>query len=164
MSITTKQGDQGITSLIGGQRVLKCDERVDAYGTVDELSAFMVGLHDSLPETESETKKELMRVQKQLFVVEAVLACPEEGKIKHLDSDALYSLESQINKLEADLPQLRTFVIPGGNILASYCHVCRVVCRRAERMIVRTGRRGIELQYINRLSDYFFLLGRYYSR
>ena len=164
MSITTKQGDQGMTSLIGGQRVLKCDERVDAYGTVDELSAFIGVLHDSLPETESETKKDLMRVQKQLLVVEAVLACPEEGRIERLDPGALYSLESQIYKLEAELPQLRTFVIPGGNILASYCHVCRVVCRRAERMIVRTGKQGIELQYINRLSDYFFLLGRYYSR
>lgn len=149
-----------MTSLLGGERVPKCDDRVEAYGTVDELSAFMGVLHDVLPESESATKAFLMEVQRNLLTVESVLSCPEEGRIPHLDASALTSLEERTGALEKELPPFRTFILPGGCLAASHCHVCRTVCRRAERAVVKTGFKGIELQYLNRLSDYFFLLAR----
>ena len=156
MSITTKTGDEGLTSLIGGKRVLKCDDRVEAYGTVDELSSFIGVLHDVL--SEEETKAFLMEVQKNLLTVEAVLASEKEGSVMRLDLVAVLAVDDRIGSLENELPPFRSFVLPGGNIVASYCHVCRTVCRRAERAAVRVGLMGVELQYLNRLSDYFFLL------
>jgi cob(I)alamin adenosyltransferase len=163
MSVTTKKGDGGMTSLIGGRRVLKCDDRVEAYGTVDELSAFIGVLHDILPEDEGGQKAFLMEIQKSLLTVEAILACPEEGRMPHLDASALAAVEERAVALEKALPPFRTFILPGGNLAASYCHVCRTVCRRAERMAVKLGAQGVELQYLNRLSDYFFLLARTFS-
>lgn len=160
MSITTKQGDEGLTSLIGGQKVKKCDDRVEAYGTVDELSAFIGVLFDLLPDSEQNIKSLLMTVQKHLLTVEAVLACPEDGHFPGLDPDAVSLLDTRIKELEAELPAFRAFVIAGGNIASSYCHVCRTICRRAERRAVKIGVRGVELQYLNRLSDLFFLLAR----
>lgn len=147
-----------MTSLIGGKRVLKSDERVEAYGTVDELSAFIGVLHDVLED--EETKAFLMEVQKRLLTVEAVLACEEEGKVTRLDPSAVLSVADSIGALESELPPFRSFVLPGGNLAASYSHVCRTVCRRAERAAVRIGTKGVELQFLNRLSDYFFLLAR----
>ena len=158
MSITTKRGDGGMTSLIGGKRVLKSDDRVEAYGTVDELSAFIGVLHDVLED--EETKAFLMEVQKELLTVEAVLACEEEGKVMRLDPSAVLSVADKIGAFESELPPFRSFVLPGGNLAASYSHVCRTVCRRAERAAVRMGAKGVELRYLNRLSDYFFLLAR----
>ena len=150
-----------MTSLIGGQRVPKCDDRVEAYGTVDELSAFLAVLHDSLPASDEHgTRAFLMEAQKHLLSIEAVLACPEEGRIPHLDASALTAVEERILSLEQALPPLRSFILPGGNLAASYCHVCRTVCRRAERKVVKLGYQGVELRYLNRLSDYFFLLAR----
>lgn len=163
MSIITKTGDEGMTSLIGGGRVLKCDERVEAYGTVDELSAFIGVLYDTLCEAETGTKALLMEIQQQLLIVEAVFACPDEGCISGLKPDALALLENQARELEKSLPPFNAFVIPGGNLAASYCHVCRTICRRAERMAVKIGAKGLELKYLNRLSDFFFLLARVYS-
>lgn len=160
MSITTKRGDEGMTSLIGGQRVLKCDDRVEAYGTVDELSAFIGVLHDSIQDPEDNTKTFLMVIQKNLQTVEAILACPEEGKIPHLDPSAIIAVADSITALENELPPFRSFIMPGGNIAASYSHVCRTICRRAERRAVKIGVMGVELQYLNRLSDFFFLLAR----
>ena len=166
-----------MTSLIGGQRVPKCDDRVEAYGTVDELSAFLAVLHDSLPASDVHgTRAFLMEVQGHLLSIEAVLACPEEGRIPHLDASAveaveervphldvsaLTAVENRIHSLEQALPPLRSFILPGGNLTASYCHVCRTVCRRAERKVVKLGYQGVELRYLNRLSDYFFLLARF---
>lgn len=158
MSITTKRGDGGMTSLIGGKRVLKSDVRVEAYGTVDELSAFIGVLYDVLGD--EETKAFLMDVQKSLLTVEAVLACEEEGRVMHLDPSAVLSVTDKIDALESELPPFRSFVLPGGNLAASYSHVCRTVCRRAERAAVRMGENGVEQQYLNRLSDFFFLLAR----
>lgn len=160
MSITTKKGDEGMTSLIGGQRVKKCDDRVEAYGTVDELSAFIGVLHDVLPDSEEKTKALLMEVQKHLLTVEAVLACPTEGQFPGLTSEAVEMIESKIKALEDSLPPFRSFILPGGNLASSYSHVCRTVCRRAERMAVKIDAKGVELQYLNRLSDFFFLLAR----
>lgn len=160
MSITTKTGDEGMTSLIGGQRVKKCDDRVEAYGSLDELSAFVGVLYDFLPDAEDDIKASLSRIQKNLFSIEAFLACAEEGRIPHLSYTEVSLLEARIQQIEASLPPLRSFVIPGGCLVASFCHVCRTVCRRSERAAVRMGASGVELQYLNRLSDYFFLLAR----
>ena len=158
MSITTKRGDEGMTSLVGGKRVLKSDDRVEAYGTVDELSAFIGVLHDML-EIE-EIKVFLMEVQKKLLTVEAVLACEEEGRVARLDPSAVLAIADKIDAMENELPPFRNFILPGGNLAASYSHVRRTVCRRADRAAVRIGLKGVELQYLNRLSDYFFLLAR----
>ena len=147
-----------MTSLIGGRRVLKCDDRVEAYGTVDELSAFIGVLYDVLED--EAVKAFLMDVQKNLLTVEAVLACEEEGKVDRLDPSAVLVVADRIGALEKDLPPFRSFILTGGDLSASYCHVCRTVCRRAERAAVRVGLKGAELQYLNRLSDYFFLLAR----
>lgn len=159
MSISTKKGDEGMTSLIGGQRVKKCDDRVEAYGTIDELSAFIGVLHDSLLAGD-QTKEFLMQIQRNLFTIEAVLASPGDPTFPHLSEDALTQLEKGIMAIENGLPPLREWVIPGGNVTASYCHVCRTVCRRAERHAVKIGADGVELAYLNRLSDYFFVLAR----
>ena len=160
MSITTKTGDEGLTSLMGGQRVLKCDDRVEAYGTVDELSAFIGVLYDTLPESATETKELLMEVQKHLLTVEAVFACPGKKQFPGLKPEALELIEEVAKAMEASLPPFRSFVLPGSNLASSYSHVCRTVCRRAERQAVKIGAKGIELQYLNRLSDYFFILAR----
>lgn len=160
MSITTKRGDEGMTSLIGGQRVLKSDDRVEAYGTVDELSAFIGALYDTIQEPEDSAKAFLMNIQKDLLTVEAIFACSEDGKIPHLDPSAIAAVEDRIVALENELPPFKSFVMPGGNLAASYAHVCRTVCRRAERRAVKIGTKGVELQYLNRLSDFFFLLAR----
>lgn len=125
MSISTKKGDEGMTSLIGGQLVMKCDDRVEAYGTVDEMSAFIGVLHDMLPESENETKTLLMEIQKHLLTVEAVFACPEEGQFPGLKSEAVELIESKEKELEAVLPPFIAIVIPGGNLAATYSHVCR---------------------------------------
>ena len=159
MSVTTKTGDKGETSLIGGTRVLKCDDRVEAYGSVDELSAFIGVLYDSLPE-EDKTRPFLMQIQRDLLTIEAFFACPGEPPFPRLAENSLAELEKETSSIENDLPPLRGWVIPGGNIVASNTHVCRTVCRRAERYAVRIGAQGIELQYLNRLSDYFFVLAR----
>ena len=159
MSVTTKKGDKGETSLIGGQRVLKCDDRVEAYGSVDELSAFIGVLYDSLP-AEDKTRDFLMQIQRNLFTIEAVFACPGEPTFPRLSERALTELETEIKAIERELPPLREWVIPGGNMPASHCHVCRTICRRAERQAVKIGADGVELAYLNRLSDYFFELAR----
>lgn len=159
MSVTTKKGDKGETSLIGGQRVLKCDDRVEAYGSVDELSAFIGVLHDSIP-TENAVRSFLMQIQHNLFTIEAVFACPDEPSFPRLTERALTELETEIETIENELPSFREWVIPGGNMAASNCHVCRTVCRRVERQAVKIGADGVELAYLNRLSDYFFVLAR----
>ena len=159
MSIYTKAGDLGETSLIGGVRVKKCDERVDAYGTLDELSAFIGVLHDMV----SDTKKyqdNLMQIQRHLFIIEAVLACPQGKTIEGLKEDDINWLETRIDEIEKQLPPLHSWLIPGGSITSSYSHVCRTVCRRAERLVVKVGAIGNELKYLNRLSDYFFVFSR----
>lgn len=160
MSISTKKGDEGMTSLIGGQRVKKCDDRVEAYGTLDELSAFIGVLYDVLPHYEEGTKALLMEIQNHLLTIEAVFACPERGRFPGLKSDTVELIEANEKELEVTLPPFKAFVIPGGNLASSYCHVCRTICRRAERQAVKIGAKGVELQYLNRLSDFFFLLAR----
>ncbi len=168
MKVYTKTGDKGTTSLVGGERVHKTDERVEAYGTVDELMAFTALLSDYLREDPLLAEKvgELNRILSQLMTVAALLAAGEGGrdKVAPLGEEAAGWLESRIDAMQEALPQITKFTIPGGHKAVSMCHVCRTVCRRAERAALRAdhahGVAPAALIYLNRLSDYFYLLGR----
>lgn len=168
MKVYTKTGDKGMTSLIGGERVFKCDERVEAYGSVDELSAFVALLTDRLrPEAElASLVEELNRILSRLMTVEALLAAGEGGrdKVAPLAPECVAWLEGRIDAMQAALPPIDKFTIPGGHEAVSLCHVCRTVCRRAERTALRADQRyGVDasaLVWLNRLSDYFYVLGR----
>jgi cob(I)alamin adenosyltransferase len=165
MKIYTRLGDQGETSLIGGLRVLKCDERVEAYGTVDELNSVIGMLRD-----QKECKvyhAPLSAIQEHLFIAESLLACAKQEILATLprlsDKDILF-LEKQIDEMTETLPVLTNFIIPGGHIAVSWAHIARTVCRRAERIIISLAHReqvdDIIVKYINRLSDYLFVLAR----
>ncbi|MFW5793665.1 MAG: cob(I)yrinic acid a,c-diamide adenosyltransferase [Bacteroidota bacterium] len=163
--IYTKTGDKGETSLIGGKRVPKYHQRIEAYGTVDELNSF-VGLireHD----IGNHFKEILLKIQDKLFVAESILA-RDEGEVKvnipELKIEDINMLEDEIDLMQKDLPELNSFILPGGHIAAAYCHVARTVCRRAERIIIKLSESieidDILLRFFNRLSDYFFVLAR----
>ena len=166
----TKTGDQGQTSLIGGLRVAKYDDRVEAYGTVDELSAFIGVLNDQEGIADG-LKSVLSVIQNKLFTIESHFALGENSEVKKmipiLSSDDVAALEHEIGVMNEQLPELKSFVIPGGNLKASYAHVCRTVCRRAERQGWRLAASHpidtIDLKYLNRLSDYFFVLSRFFA-
>lgn len=168
MKVYTKTGDRGQTSLIGGQRVSKSDERVEAYGTVDELTAFTALLTDQLRDDAAlaQTVDELNRILSRLMTVEALLAADEEGrrKLSPLPGEAVTWLEGRIDAMQAGLPPIDKFTIPGGHPAVSWSHVCRTVCRRAERAALRAdakyGADPTALVWLNRLSDYFYVLGR----
>lgn len=167
--IYTRKGDKGTTSLVGGTRVSKCHERIEAYGTVDELSACIAVVHDSA-DCDDVTKNSLIQIQTNLFVVESSLATETTSEISknipQLTDNNIAFLENEIDRMNSKVPPLTKFVIPGGNLTASYCHVARTVCRRAERAAIRCLETGnhvneINLKYLNRLSDYLFILARY---
>lgn len=167
MKIYTKTGDKGTTSLVGGQRTAKDDPRVEAYGTVDELSAFTAYLRDSLDPAEpdlEEFRDDLRQVLSTLMSVEAVLAGAGCGKDFTVAPAHTSFLEERIDHIDALLKPVMMFTIPGGHPTVSLCHVCRTVCRRAERTAVRAAH-DFEFDpnavvYLNRLSDYFYSLGR----
>ncbi len=163
--IYTKTGDKGQTSLIGGTRVPKHHIRIEAYGTVDELNSF-VGLirdHDIDPHY----KDVLLQIQENLFIAESLLAKDHNKTVMQLpclqESDVTL-LEQEIDTMNEALPDLHNFILPGGHITASHAHVARTVCRRAERIIILLSEQAeipeIIVRYINRLSDYFFVLAR----
>lgn len=163
--IYTKTGDAGETALFGGKRVPKSHLRVDAYGTVDELNSFIGLLHDAL---ESESIRQLLvQVQHRLFSIGAYLASDPEKQMASVDLERndLKILEDTMDMMDGQLPDLKNFILPGGHPTVSLCHVCRTVCRRAERLIVALHQESpvdpLVLQYMNRLSDYFFMLARY---
>ena len=162
MSIYTKKGDKGETSLVNGQRVSKCCARLESYGTIDELSAH-IGLLAALGSEHDFLTAFASRVQNYLFVCGAYLASAQ-GECPCIDEDAVKALESEIDRLENELPRLHSFVLPGGCAAAAEAHVCRTVCRRAEREVLRLQREcSVDdslLRYLNRLSDYFFVLAR----
>lgn len=166
----TKTGDQGKTSLIGGKRVPKYDDRVEAYGTVDELSAVIGVLNDQdgVPE---DIRQTLGVIQNKLFTLESHFALDKASEVSKMipqlvDDDVMF-LERHIDRMNAELPELKAFVIPGGNLKASFSHLCRTVCRRAERQGWRLASHdevdAVDLRYLNRLSDYFFVLARYFD-
>lgn len=168
MKVYTKTGDKGTTSLIGGERVSKCDCRVEAYGSVDELTAFTALLADKLSQDEAygDVVSRLRRIESQLMVVAALLAVGEGGedKVAKLSGASVEELEQDIDSMQQALPAISKFTIPGGDERLSLAHICRTVCRRAERQTLRAMEYhpidGQVTAYLNRLSDYFYLLGR----
>ncbi|MBN7810484.1 cob(I)yrinic acid a,c-diamide adenosyltransferase [Algoriphagus sp. H41] len=165
MKIYTKTGDQGITSLLGGKRVPKSDLRIDAYGTIDELNSFIGLVRDQ--EVNAKRADFLKEIQDRLFTIGADLAtAPGKDKVKKPDllPQDIEALEQEMDRMEAELPMLTAFILPGGHPSVSFCHVARTVCRRGERLAVELS--SIEpvaelvIQYLNRLSDYLFVLGR----
>jgi len=162
MKIYTKTGDEGTTSLFGGKRVSKADLRIDAYGTTDELNSWIGILRDQ-PVNESR-KEVLLVIQDRLFTIGSILAV-EPGntrvKVPALDEEDIQFLEKQIDQMDAALPPLRSFVLPGGHQSVSFGHVSRTVCRRAERIVVALGEvDGLVVKYLNRLSDFLFVMTR----
>lgn len=168
MKVYTKTGDNGTTSLVGGERVEKYDLRVEAYGTVDELMAFVALFTDKLREDErTETFiDELRHIECQLMNVAALLATGRGGedKVKNIDEEQITKLERLIDDMQEELQPITKFTIPGGHCICSLCHVCRTICRRAERAALRaSAERPVNssaTRYLNRLSDYFYTLGR----
>jgi cob(I)alamin adenosyltransferase len=169
LKIYTKVGDKGTTSLIGGTKVLKSDLRIEAYGTVDELNSYIGLCNDLL--TEERSKRILKEVQDRLFTIGSSLACDPEKepkmKIPDLKEEDVSLLETEIDKMNEVLPPMKSFILPGGHVTVSHIHIARCVCRRAERCCVRLNEQAKEdmliLKYINRLSDYLFVLARYAS-
>lgn len=142
---------------------MKCCDRVEAYGTVDELNAHVGLLAEMTPEDSCYAK--LYEVQNNLFVIQTLLAAEDTTGLPPIREEAIKGLEDEIDNLSQSLPQLRSFVIPGGTLASAQCHVARTVCRRAERCIVRLSKdTPVEekiSRYINRLSDYLFVLSRH---
>jgi cob(I)alamin adenosyltransferase len=166
MKIYTKTGDTGQTALLGGRRVSKAELRIDAYGTVDELNAW-IGLVRDQPVNKS--RQDLLKaVQDQLFIIGSGLALDPEQPIKmtlpSLTADEVLALEIAIDAIDATLPELRSFILPGGDQAVSFCHLARTVCRRAERLVIALDAvspvQPVVIQYLNRLSDYLFVLSR----
>ena len=166
MKVYTKTGDQGMTSLIGGTRVPKNSIRLEAYGHVDELNSH-IGMIRSLV-ADREIAEELACIQMRLFDVGGNLATDPDGKASKMpvgveDKD-VEELEKAIDRMEAEVPPLRFFVLPGGSELVAFCHIARTVCRRTERRVLDLNRETAVdvrvMKYINRLSDYLFMLSR----
>ncbi|HEA20599.1 hypothetical protein LCGC14_1810170 [marine sediment metagenome] len=176
MKIYTKTGDDGTTGLIGGTRVKKHHIRIESYGTVDELNSWLGLIRDQ--KIDIDLKEVLSKIQQKLFVIGAILATDPEkailknGKkrlnIREITEADIRFLEKQIDAMEAALPPMTHFILPGGHTTVSYCHITRTVCRRAERMCTllyeHTPFDGNVLKYINRLSDYLFVLARKLSQ
>jgi cob(I)alamin adenosyltransferase len=165
MKIYTLTGDDGTTSLSGGRRVPKHHDRVEAYGSVDELIAWVGLLRDNKENTES--KQVLIYIQDQLMRCAAALAHDDKNPFdKQIlpEHDCLEVIEKEIDNMEVTLPPLKNFILPGGNTLVSYCHIARCVCRRAERAISRLNQTEespeIVNKFLNRLSDFLFVLSR----
>ncbi len=165
MKIYTKTGDKGSTGLYGGGRVSKSSLRITAYGEVDELNS-VIGLVISQT-SQGQLKETLSEIQHSLFTVGAQLASPKgDPKIEIITSRQVEALERQIDVISQTLPEMRYFILPGGSLSAAYLHLARTVCRRAERKIVElseTENEGVDswlLIYMNRLSDFLFMLAR----
>jgi cob(I)alamin adenosyltransferase len=160
--IYTKKGDGGLTSLVGGKRVPKTNLRIEAYGTIDELNAFIACLLEEIDNRED--REFLLRIQSNLFVLGAYLASETGLATCNISDETIENLESEIDKIDALIPPLKFFVLPGGCKSNAMAHVCRTVCRRAERSIFHLHKKEKVdekiVKYINRLSDYFFLLSR----
>jgi cob(I)alamin adenosyltransferase len=165
MKIYTKTGDQGITSLLGGVRVPKSDLRIDAYGTIDELNSYLGLLRDQ--EVNQKRSDFLKEIQDRLFTIGADLATvpgKENVKKPDLHQGDVTMLEQELDIMDAQLPMLSSFILPGGHQSVSFCHLARTVCRRSERIVVELASHEpvseLVIQYLNRLSDYLFVLGR----
>jgi cob(I)alamin adenosyltransferase len=166
--IYTKTGDTGTTSLIGGTKVPKSHLRIESYGTLDELNSQLGLCRDLL--TNEDSRSTLLEVQDRLFTIGSSLACDPvkepKMRIPDLKVSDIQFLEAEIDRMDAALPPMRSFILPGGHPLVSQLHIARCICRRAERACVRLELESLEvepliLQYLNRLSDYLFVLSRF---
>lgn len=176
MKIYTKTGDGGITALFGGTRVPKDHARIESYGTVDELNSYIGLIRDQ--EIDAHYKTILIEIQDRLFTVGAILATPPEKEVlkngelrlKNLGIVAtdIEFLENEIDSMEESLPPMTHFILPGGHPTVSHCHIARCIFRRAERLAVHLSHNEpvseIAIQYLNRLSDYLFVLARKLSK
>lgn len=164
MKIYTKTGDTGQTSLVGGTRVSKDNAQIEAYGTIDELNS-AIGIVASYNEVYSNF---LQEIQHKLFNIGSILAAEDdlEFELPSIEEGDITILEKEIDRLNDGLPRLKNFILPGGNVISAYTHLARCICRRAERRVVTLENEEylIHLRYLNRLSDYLFLLSREYLR
>lgn len=167
--VYTKTGDKGQTSLIGGTRVPKHHIRIETYGTVDELNSYIGLIRDQ--EIDPSAKQVLIEIQDRLFTIGSSLASdPEKSKMKipDLKEEDIVFLEKEIDKMDETLPEMKSFVLPGGHTTVSFCHIARCVCRRAERLTIQLSESGfvdeLVIKYLNRLSDYLFVLSRKLSQ
>lgn len=172
MKIYTKTGDKGKTSLFGGKRVKKSHLRINAYGTVDELNSYMGMIRDQ--SNQDTLNQDIIQIQNTLFSLGAMLATPEESrklksgeerlKISKVGADDIKFLELKMDAMNEKLQPMTHFILPGGHSLVSFCHIARCVCRRAERITVELNdNQPIDshiIRYLNRLSDYLFVLAR----
>jgi cob(I)alamin adenosyltransferase len=165
MKIYTKTGDKGQTSLLGGSRVPKHHLRIESYGTIDELNSHIGLLRDQA--INAMHIEVLLEIQDRLFTIGSYLASePQKSKVKIplLNEEDVVFLEKQIDELNEALPPMRSFILPGGHTTVSFCHIARCVCRRAERLVVHLSETETVsdtiLRYLNRLSDYLFVLAR----
>lgn len=165
MKVYTKTGDKGQTSLIGGTRVPKHHIRIETYGTVDELNSHIGLIRDQ--QIDEQSRKILIEIQDRLFTIGSSLASdPERSKMKipDLKEEDVTLLEQEMDRMNETLPEMRSFVLPGGHTIVSYCHIARCVCRRAERLTIHLSENsfvaGLVIKYLNRLSDYLFVLSR----
>ena len=170
MKVYTKTGDRGTTGLVGGQRIKKDSQRIEAYGTVDELIAFIANLIDNIGigDEYNTIKSFLLNIEDKLMIASSILATKDKHILDMLPklSDAdVTIIENEIDRMEEKLNPLNNFILPGGSIEISCCHIARTVCRRAEREIIRLSNDEdvdyLIVRYINRLSDYLFILSRY---
>mgnify|MGYP000061610325 FL=1 len=176
MKIYTKTGDKGTTGLVGGTRIPKHDLRIDCYGTVDELNSYLGLIRDQAISKDSKTT--LIEIQNQLFIIGSLLATDpeklkEESKRKRLgitflEADAIAFLETEIDAMNLALPPMTHFILPGGHQTVSFCHIARCICRRAERNVSKLNAdqptQPEVLIYLNRLSDFIFVLARKLSK
>lgn len=165
LKIYTKTGDKGQTGLLGGTRVPKHHIRIEAYGTVDELNSWIGLLRDSI--ADEYQKGILIETQDRLFTIGSSLASdPQKSKVKipHLGEDDITLFEKEMDAMDAVLPPMKNFVLPGGHEIVSKCHITRCVCRRAERRVNQLAESeqvdDLVIKYLNRLSDYLFMLSR----
>ena len=165
MKIYTKTGDNGTTSLIGGSRVPKYHIRIEAYGTVDELNSYM-GLIRDMPDIDSKSIQTIIQIQQKLMNISAILASEQHNSmsIPKINQSDIEFVEKEIDNISENLPVMKAFVLPGGNCTASHVHVARCICRRAERTVLmlysKYDSNELLIKYLNRLSDYLFILAR----
>ncbi len=165
MKIYTKTGDKGKTSLFGGTRVSKADDRIETYGTIDELNSYIGLIRDTqILETRKNTLK---KIQDRLFTIGAYLATDKESKLAQvpdLNEEDIVLLEKEMDAMDAVLKPMTSFILPGGHTHVSFCHIARCVCRRSERLTIKLANtiniEPIIIRYLNRLSDYLFVLSR----
>jgi len=171
--VYTKTGDQGDTALIGGDRVSKASLRIECYGTVDEVNATIGLVRTALEQSAAGPRllPVISRIQNELFNLGSQLATPDPGQRAQMPPIAerhVTALETLMDELNEDLPALKSFVLPGGGWASSYFHLARTVCRRAERLVVALARTedvdALSVQYLNRLSDAFFVMGRWAAK